>query len=60
MWPGDAPVQPEAPHPVERALRARVLRHQALTEMHVQEQKRRVSLMSKGGSCVVTPGNIRG
>ncbi|HDT1379877.1 TPA: hypothetical protein QHQ63_000730 [Klebsiella aerogenes] len=38
-------------HPVERALRARVLRHQALTEMHVQEQKRRVSLMSKGVMC---------
>jgi hypothetical protein len=31
------------PHPVERALRALVLRHQALTEMHVQEQNRRES-----------------
>ena len=33
----------EAPHPVERALRALVLRYQALTEMHVQEQNRRES-----------------
>ena len=37
------PVIWEAPHPVERALRALVLRHQALTEMHVQEQNRRES-----------------
>jgi transposase len=30
----------EAPHPLERALRALVLRHQALTEMRVQEKNR--------------------
>ena len=33
----------EAPHPVERALRALVMRHQALTDMHVQEKNRRES-----------------
>lgn len=33
----------EAPHPLERELRALVLRHQSLTEMHVQEQNRRES-----------------
>lgn len=33
----------EAPHPVERALRALVIRHQALTDMHVQEKNRRES-----------------
>jgi len=30
----------EAPHPVERALRALVLRHQSLTDMHTQELNR--------------------
>lgn len=29
----------EAPHPLERALRALVVRHQALTDMHTQEGK---------------------
>lgn len=33
----------EVPHPLERELRALVLRHQSLTEMHVQEQNRRES-----------------
>lgn len=37
------PAQWEAPHPLERALRALVLRHEALTDMHVQEQNRRES-----------------
>ncbi|WP_154920648.1 IS110 family transposase, partial [Klebsiella michiganensis] len=31
----------EAPHPTERALKALVLRHQALTEMQTQEKNRR-------------------
>lgn len=31
----------EAPHPLERALRALVLRHQSLTDMHTQELNRR-------------------
>jgi transposase len=31
----------EAPHPLERALRALVLRHQSLTNMHTQELNRR-------------------
>ncbi|VCV82526.1 Putative transposase (identified by ISEscan HMM) [Escherichia coli] len=30
----------EAPHPLERALRALVVRHQALTDMHTQELNR--------------------
>ena len=35
------PAKWEAPHPVERALRALVLRHQSLTDMHTQELNRR-------------------
>ncbi|MDF4189686.1 transposase, partial [Ligilactobacillus salivarius] len=34
------PAAGEAPHPLERAWRARVVRHQALTDMHTQELNR--------------------
>ena len=35
------PVSLGGPHPTERALKALVLRHQALTEMQTQEKNRR-------------------